>query len=104
MVAITDAEAVVLAATLPVVIGTVYSAWQSRQANLAARRTHNEYRPNGGATIRDAIDRVEASVDGLRTSVDGLHHRHDQLSARITAIEDHVTAPRKVRNVETARK
>lgn len=97
MVALTDAEAVVLAATLPVVIGTIYSAWQARQAAVVAKRTSSEYRPNGGATIRDAIDRVESSIEKL-------HQRHDHLSSRITAIEDHVTTPRKVRNVETARK
>lgn len=87
MVAITDAEGVVLAAVLPVVIGTIYSAWQSRQAAKLARSTSSEYRPNGGATLRDAIDRVE-------TAISSLHHRHDHLSQRITLIEDHITRPK----------
>jgi hypothetical protein len=88
MIGLTDPEAVVLAAVLPVVIGTIYSAWQARRTQAAIKTAASEYRPNGGATLRDAIDRVEASVERL-------HVRHDHLSDRITLIEDHVTTPKR---------
>jgi len=87
MLALSDADAVVLAAVVPVVIGTAYNAWQARAAAQCAKQTSSEYRKNGGSSLRDAIDRVEESVGRL-------HHRHDELATRITLIEDHVTTPK----------
>lgn len=87
MLALSDADAVVLAAVVPVVIGTAYNAWQARLAAKTAKQTSSEYRKNGGSSLRDAIDRVEDSVTRL-------HHRHDELASRITLIEDHVTTPK----------
>ena len=87
MLALTDAEAVVLAAVVPMLIGTVYNAWQAKQAARTVKQTAGEYRKNGGSSLRDAIDRVEESVVGL-------HRRHDDLSTRMTLIEDHVTTPK----------
>ena len=59
MIGLTDPEAVVLAAVLPALIATLYGAWQSKRAATAIKTASAEYRPNGGATLRDAIDRVE---------------------------------------------
>ena len=95
MIALTDPEAVVLAAVLPALIATLYGAWQSKRAATAIKTASAEYRPNGGATLRDAIDRVESSIERL-------HTRHDDLSARITLIEDHITTPKRGNRVPTA--
>lgn len=87
MFALTDAEAVVLAAVVPVVIGTGYNVWAAVTTKKSVRQTSAEVRPNGGASLRDAIDRVE-------TTLKRLHERHDKLAERLYLIEDYVTRPK----------
>lgn len=87
MLALTDAEAVVLAAVVPVVIGNAYSVWATLTTKRSVKATSDQVRPNGGSSLRDAVDRVENAVRRL-------HERHDKLNERIYLIEDHVTRPK----------
>lgn len=87
MTALGVAEGTVLAAVVPVLIVQAVQVWQQVRASKAAKSSAAELRPNGGASLRDAIDRLEHKVDRL-------HDRHDHLSGRITLIEDYVTNPR----------
>lgn len=52
-------DAVVIGAFLTLV-GTVYNS----------RRTGRQFKPNGGKTLRDAIDRIEANGKRLEAKVD----------------------------------
>lgn len=73
----------VLAATLPVLIVQTVSIWQTKQVRQTTRQTAEQWRPNGGTSLRDAIDRSEQMLRRL-------HDRHDHLAERVSVIEDHV--------------
>lgn len=81
---ISSADATVLAAVVPVVIIQSVALYQSRKARLDSKVLAAEVRPNGGSSLRDAIDRMERMMDRL-------HERHDRLTERIYLIEDTVT-------------
>ena len=87
MTALGTAEATVLAAVVPVLLVQTVQVWQAVQARKQHKSTAEQLRPNGGASLRDAVDRLEHKVDRL-------HDRHDHLSGRITLIEDHITKPK----------
>lgn len=73
----------VLAAVLPVLIVQTVSIWQTKQVRQATKQTAEQWRPNGGTSLRDAIDRSEQMLRRL-------HERHDHLAERVSVIEDHV--------------
>ena len=87
MTALGTAEATVLAAVVPVLLVQGVQVWQAVQARRQTKATCAEFKPNGGSSLRDAVDRLEFKVDAL-------HDRHDHLSGRITLIEDHITKPK----------
>ena len=87
MTALGTAEATVLAAVVPVLVVQGVQVWQAVQAHRQTKATCAEFKPNGGSSLRDAVDRLEFKVDAL-------HDRHDSLSGRITLIEDHITKPK----------
>jgi len=90
VIALDAATGTVLAAVIPVVIIQTVQLWQGRKVRQETRQTAEQYKPNGGSSLRDAVDRVE-------TAVRRLHDRHDRLAERITLIEDHVTRPKEGR-------
>ena len=83
VLALDVATGAVLAATLPVLIVQSVSVWQTRQVRKQTKQTVEQYRPNGGTSLRDAIDRSEQMLRRL-------HDRHDHLAERVSVIEDHV--------------
>jgi hypothetical protein len=85
--ALGTAEATVLAAVVPVLVVQAVQVWQGRRAHQSAKSAAEQFKPNGGSSLRDAVDRLEYKVDKL-------HDRHDHLSGRITLIEDHITKPK----------
>lgn len=87
MTALGVAEGTVLAAVIPVLIVQAVQVWQSVRASKAAKVSAAELRPNGGKSMRDAIDRMERKVDRM-------HDRHDTLAERIYLLEDFITKPR----------
>ena len=87
MIALGTAEATVLAAVVPVLVVQAVQVWQNVRSNRNQRAACEQLVPNGGASLRDAVDRLEHKVDRL-------HDRHDHLSGRITLIEDHITKPK----------
>ena len=87
MTALGTAEATVLAAVVPVLVVQTVQVWQATQARKTSRAAAEQFKPNGGSSLRDAVDRLESKVDRL-------HDRHDHLSGRITLIEDHITKPK----------
>lgn len=87
MTALGTAEATVLAAVVPVLVVQGVQVWQSVRAHKSSKAAAEQFKPNGGRSLRDAVDRLEHKVDKL-------HDRHDALSARITLIEDHITKPK----------
>jgi cytochrome c-type biogenesis protein CcmH/NrfG len=90
VIALDAATGTVLAAVIPVVIIQAVQLWQGRKVRQETRQTAEQYKPNGGSSLRDAIDRLEQMVRRL-------HDRHDTLAERITLIEDHVTRPKEGR-------
>jgi len=82
-----SSDAVVAAAVVPVIIATVYNVWAAKQTRRDTKIAVAEFKPNGGSSLRDAINRLEDAVTGL-------HHRHDDLSGRLILIEDHITQPK----------
>ena len=87
MTALGTAEATVLAAVVPVLVVQAVQVWQNVRSNRTQRAACEQLVPNGGASLRDAVDRLEHKVDKL-------HDRHDHLQSRITLIEDHITKPK----------
>ena len=87
MIGLSSAEATVLAALLPVLVVQLVALHQNRQVKQATKAAAEQYRPNGGSSLRDAVDRLEQMVRRL-------HERHDTLNERIYMIEDHVTRPK----------
>ena len=87
MTALGTAEATVLAAVVPVLVVQAVQVWQSVRADKSSKAAAEQFKPNGGSSLRDAVDRLEFKVDKL-------HDRHDALSGRITLIEDHITKPK----------
>lgn len=87
MIALGVAEGTVLAAVIPVLIVQAVQVWQSVRASKTAKASVAELRPNGGKSMRDAIDRMERKVDRM-------HDRHDHLAQRIYLLEDFITKPR----------
>ena len=82
--AVFSAICVAIPATIAAIVGA-YKAWQ----------TNKQTRPNGGSTMRDALDRIEQSVAELATDVRDVKEdvrsiRDDQRSdhARITRLEN----------------
>lgn len=89
MTALGTAEATVLAAVVPVLVVQAVQVWQAIRARKQHEATAQQFKPNGGSSLRDGFDRLEFKVDQL-------HDRHDQLDERILLIEDHVTKPRSI--------
>lgn len=85
---LTGSDATVLAAVIPVVIIQAVTVYQSRKVRQDSRAVVAEVRPNGGSSLRDAVDRMERMMDRL-------HERHDRLTERIYLIEDTVTRIRR---------
>lgn len=83
VLALDVATGAVLAATLPVLIVQAVNIWQTKQVKQATRQTAEQTRPNGGTSLRDAIDRSEQMLRRL-------HERHDHLVERVSVIEDRV--------------
>ena len=90
LAALSQADAAVISAILVAIPATIaamvgaYKAWQ----------TNMQTRPNGGSTLRDSLDRIEANVKDLTGDVrevkeDVRSIRDDQRSdhARITRLE-----------------
>ena len=96
MIAIlSNADALFLAAAVPVIAGIGYNIWQNSQARkaadeakTAAQLAAKEFKPNGGSSMRDSLDRLEKSVHGL-------HDGQANLSQRLGAVEDYITNPEK---------
>jgi len=89
VIALGTAEATVLAAVVPVLVVQAVQVWQAMQARKQSKAAAEQFRPNGGSSLRDAVDRLEFKLDKL-------HDRHDHLADRILLIEDHVTKPRSI--------
>ena len=87
MTALGTAEATVLAAVVPVLVVQAVQVWQSVRAHRSSKAAAEQFKPNGGSSLRDAVDRLEQMVRRL-------HERHDTLNERIYMIEDHVTRPK----------
>jgi hypothetical protein len=87
VIGLSTAESTVIAAVVPVLVVQGVQIWQATQARKQSKATSAQLVPNGGSSLRDAVDRLEHKVDGL-------HDRHDHLSSRITLIEDHITRPK----------
>lgn len=85
---LSGSDATVLAAVIPVVIIQAVTVYQSRKVRQDSRAVVAEVRPNGGSSLRDAVDRMERMIDRL-------HERHDRLTERIYLIEDTVTRIRR---------
>lgn len=81
---VSGGDATVLAAVVPVLIIQAVTIYQSRKVRQDSKAVVAEVRPNGGSSLRDAVDRMERMVDRL-------HERHDRLTERIYLIEDTVT-------------
>lgn len=63
MLALSDGGWAVLATAITVIVAPiVVGAWNSHQTKKAARETAAQMLPNGGASIRDAVDRIEESL------------------------------------------
>lgn len=85
---ISSADAVVVAAFLvaiPAIISAI-NAWQTRK----------QLKPNGGSSLRDAVDRIEQA--GQRTEQKVIDNHADLLDVRADMRETHG----RLRNVESA--
>ncbi len=49
---------------------------QTKVTATKAEESANELKPNGGASLRDAVDRIEAIVTDLANRVGTLEHEH----------------------------
>ena len=83
-----NADAMFLAAVVPVLIAQLFSIRQGRKTSHAALEAAQQLKSNGGSSMYDLAQRMERKLDRL-------HQRHDELAERIYLIEDHVTLPRK---------
>lgn len=63
-----------------VAIPATLAAWSGYQSAMARREARQQMQANGGATIRDALNRLE---DGQRHIVE-----------RLTLVEDYITNPK----------
>jgi len=98
---LSDADALFLAAVVPVIGGIGYSIWQNHQsrkasadAAKAAKLLADEFKPNGGSSAKDALNRLEKSVSALHVGQDELRAGQADLRQRIVAVEDYVTNPK----------
>lgn len=87
MIGLSAPEGAVLAAVIPVLVVQAVQVWQSVRASKQSKATVEQLRPNGGSSLRDAVDRMERKVDRM-------HDRHDTLAERIYLLEDYITKPR----------
>lgn len=94
MIGLSAPEGAVLAAVVPVLIVQLVSVWQQRTSARQTKATAEQLRPNGGASLRDAIDRISDDLRQTGADVRALHNRHDHLDGRITQLEDHITRPK----------
>jgi hypothetical protein len=66
-------------ATLLAALGTLFGQVRQRVANRAKARTlaviEHEVKPNGGASLRDAVNRIEAKVGTLADRIVVLEQR-----------------------------
>jgi hypothetical protein len=99
---LSDADALFLAAAVPVIGGIGYSIWQNHQsrkasvdAAAAAKLLADEFKPNGGSSTKDALNRLEKAVAGLHVGQDDLRAGQADLRQRIVAVEDYVTNPKR---------
>lgn len=53
-----------------------------------------ELQPNGGSSLRDAVNRVEFVAGHTSARVEQLHQRHDELARRLDAAEEYITNPK----------
>ena len=100
-------DAIVLAAATPILITQIWQAYQARQARTEVQTAARELVPNGGASLRDAIDRQGLAITGLAdeqrrqgtviggVSIDvtALHDATASLGDRLTVVEDYITKP-----------
>lgn len=87
MIGLSAPEGAVLAAVIPVLIVQLVQVVQQRSAGKQTKAAAEQLRPNGGSSLRDAVDRMERKVDRM-------HDRHDTLAERIYLLEDYITKPR----------
>jgi len=99
---LSDADALFLAAAIPVIGGVGYNIWQNHQARKAAIDAKSaadllalEFKPNGGSSTKDALNRLEKSVHALHVGQDDLRAGQADLRQRIVAVEDYVTNPKR---------
>tara|TARA_R110000868_G_scaffold182891_1_gene424051 strand:+ start:234 stop:533 length:300 start_codon:yes stop_codon:yes gene_type:complete len=91
---LSNADALFLAAAVPVIGGIGYNIWQNHQARAAADLLAAEFKPNGGSSTKDALNRLEKAVGALHVGQDSLRAGQADLRQRIVAVEDYVTKPK----------
>lgn len=66
----------------------------AQAAAEAALTTAKEFKPNGGSSARDAIDRLEKSVANVLASQADVLANQADLAARMGAVEEYITTPK----------
>ena len=93
-------EIVTVAAVLAA-LGVIYRAMVrpvmqfGRRIDKALGAVEKELQPNGGSSLRDAVNRVESVAGHTSVRVEELHQRHDDLARRLDAAEDLLTQPKR---------
>ena len=89
---LSNADALFLAAAVPVIGGIGYNIWQNHQARTAADLLAAEFKPNGGSSIKDVLNRLEKTVGALHAGQDDLRAGQGDLRQRIATVESYCPA------------
>jgi len=77
--------------TLGATVGVGLTAWAAVAAARRSGRTEKEMRPNGGASLRDAIDRLDARSTEHDRRFGRLEHTLDGVATVLHRIEKRQT-------------
>lgn len=73
----------VIVAAIAALAAVASSLISSRKTQSKVDQVAAQLQPNGGASFRDALDRVETKVDDLRREVRADRERQDHLAERV---------------------
>ena len=86
------AQVIVAVGVLVLLVGiAIVVVFYARNIRLSVGAVEAEFKPNGGSSLRDAINRLEEKVDGHFAE---LFAKVDNHEARITALEEPKPKPR----------
>lgn len=64
-----------LVGVITLIVQNVFTKRQQKVTATKAEEAANELKPNGGTSLRDAIDRIEANQETFKAQMDGIEAR-----------------------------